>query len=71
LAIPLHIQYPGAFYHGIAQENKKVMYNHYHLFLETLEGNLSQGIRQLKGIYTQHINKKYQRVGRKFLPRNI
>jgi len=40
-----------------------LMHNHYHLLLETPEGNLSQGIRQLNGIYTQHFNKKYQRVG--------
>ena len=40
-----------------------LMHNHYHLLLETPEGNLSQGIRQLNGIYTQYINKKYQRVG--------
>jgi hypothetical protein len=39
------------------------MHNHYHLLLETPEGNLSQGIRQLNGTYTQYINKKYQRVG--------
>jgi putative transposase len=40
-----------------------LMHNHYHLLLETLEGNLSQGIRQLNGTYTQQFNKKYQRVG--------
>ncbi len=40
-----------------------LMHNHYHLLLETPEGNLSQGIRQLNGTYTQHINKKYQTVG--------
>jgi len=40
-----------------------LMHNHYHLLLETPEGNLSQGIRQLNGTYTQYFNKKYQRVG--------
>jgi putative transposase len=40
-----------------------LLHNHYHLLLETPEGNLSQGIRQLNGTYTQHFNKKYQRVG--------
>jgi len=39
------------------------LHNHYHLLLETPQGNLSQGIRQLNGTYTQHINKKYQRAG--------
>lgn len=43
-----------------------LMPNHYHLLLETPEGNLSQGIRQLNGIYTQHFNKKYQRLGHLF-----
>jgi len=33
------------------------MHNHYHLLLETPEGNLSKGIRQLNSIYTQHIKK--------------
>jgi putative transposase len=40
-----------------------LLHNHYHLLLETPEGNLSQGIRQLNGTYTQYFNKKYQRVG--------
>ena len=43
-----------------------LMHNHYHLLLETPEGNLSQGIRQLNGTYTQHFNQKYQRVGHLF-----
>jgi putative transposase len=30
--------------------------NHYHLILETPEGNLSRGMRQLNGIYTQKYN---------------
>jgi len=44
----------------------KKMHNHYHLLLETPDENLCQGIRQLNGTYTQHINKKYQRVGHLF-----
>ena len=43
-----------------------LMHNHYHLLLETPEGNISQGIRQLNGTYTQQFNKKYQRVGHLF-----
>jgi len=43
-----------------------LMHNHFHLLIETLEGNLSRGMRQLNGIYTQHINKRYQRVGHFF-----
>jgi putative transposase len=40
-----------------------LMKNHYHLLMETPEGNLSRGMRQLNGLYTQRFNKKYQRVG--------
>ena len=42
------------------------MSNHYHIVVETVEGNLSQGMRQLNGVYTQHINSAYQRVGHVF-----
>lgn len=40
-----------------------LMKNHYHLILETPDGNLSQGMRQLNGVYTQAFNKKHGRVG--------
>lgn len=39
------------------------MTNHYHLMVETVEGNLSQGMRQLNGIYTQHVNRRHGLVG--------
>ncbi len=42
------------------------MDNHYHLLVETLDGNLSQGMRQLNGVYTQYINRTHQRVGHLF-----
>lgn len=42
------------------------MSNHYHLVLETAEANLSQGMRQLNGVYTQYVNRRYQRVGHVF-----
>jgi REP element-mobilizing transposase RayT len=42
------------------------MTNHYHLIVETAEGNLSQGMRQLNGVYTQFINRRYKRVGHVF-----
>ena len=32
------------------------MSNHYHLVVETPEANLSSGMRQLNGIYTQRVN---------------
>jgi REP element-mobilizing transposase RayT len=42
------------------------MTNHYHLIIETPEGNLSQGMRQLNGVYTQTINRRHRRVGHVF-----
>lgn len=43
-----------------------LMTNHYHLVLQTPEANLSAGMQQLNGIYTQYINKVYQRCGHIF-----
>jgi len=40
-----------------------LMHNHYHLLIETPEGNLARGMRQLNGTYTQHANQRHQRVG--------
>jgi len=31
-----------------------LMTNHSHIVVETVEGNLSQGMRQLNGVYTQN-----------------
>ena len=42
------------------------MTNHYHLVVETAEGNLAQGMRQLNGVYTQTINRSHRRVGHVF-----
>ncbi|UQV44294.1 transposase [Janthinobacterium lividum] len=39
------------------------MSNHYHLLVETVEANLSQGMRQLNGVYTQHFNRRHNLVG--------
>ena len=43
-----------------------LMDNHYHLLIETPERNLSQGMRQLNGIYTQRFNRRHGRVGHVF-----
>ena len=43
-----------------------LMAHHYHLMIETPDGNLSQGMRQLNGVYTQRLNQEYQRVGHVF-----
>lgn len=42
------------------------MNNHYHLLIETPYGNLSKGMRQLNGLYTQRFNKRHKRVGHLF-----
>ena len=43
-----------------------LMSNHYHLLIETPDSNLSKGMRQLNGVYTQRFNRKHQRVGHIF-----
>ncbi|TGN38852.1 REP-associated tyrosine transposase [Marinobacter confluentis] len=43
-----------------------LMGNHYHLLIETPEANLSKGMRQLNGVYTQCFNKAHARVGHVF-----
>ncbi|WP_263079874.1 transposase [Endozoicomonas sp. Mp262] len=43
-----------------------LMTNHYHLVVETPDANLSQGMRQLNGVYTVRFNRKYGRVGHLF-----
>ncbi|MFA0110275.1 transposase [Vibrio breoganii] len=43
-----------------------LMSNHYHLLLKTPDGNLSKGMRQLNGVFTQKINRKHNRVGHLF-----
>lgn len=40
-----------------------LMNNHYHLLIETPEGNLSKGMRQLNGLYAQRFNQRHQKVG--------
>lgn len=42
------------------------MSNHYHIVVETVESNLSQGMRQLNGVYTQTFNRTHGRVGHVF-----
>jgi putative transposase len=45
--------------------------NHYHLLIETPDGNLALGMRQLNGVYTQLFNKRHQRAGHLFQGRYI
>jgi len=43
-----------------------LMTNHYHLLLEVPEGNLSIGMRQLNGVWSQQFNRRHGRVGHVF-----
>ena len=43
-----------------------LMSNHYHLMIETPDGNLSKGMRQLNGVYTQKYNRQNNKVGHVF-----
>jgi len=43
-----------------------LMANHYHLMIQTPQANLSRGMRQLNGMYTQRFNRKHDRVGHVF-----
>ncbi|MDH5668892.1 MAG: transposase [Nitrospira sp.] len=40
-----------------------LMDNHFHLLVETPDGNLSKTMRQLNGVYTQAFNLRHDRVG--------
>ena len=43
-----------------------LMGNHYHLLVETPKANLSRGMRQLNGVYTQRFNTRHASGGRVF-----
>ncbi|MCB1734868.1 MAG: transposase [Gammaproteobacteria bacterium] len=43
-----------------------LMSNHYHLLIETPDANLSQGMRQLNGVFTQKSNRRHGRSGHLF-----
>ena len=43
-----------------------LMDNHFHLLIETPEPNLSRGMRQLNGVYTQGFNRRHSKVGHLF-----
>ncbi|WP_373506686.1 transposase [Thiocapsa sp.] len=42
------------------------MTNHYHVVVETAERNLSKGMRQLNGVFTQRVNRRHGLVGHLF-----
>jgi putative transposase len=43
-----------------------LMGNHYHLMIETPEGNLTKGMRHLNGVFTQWSNRRHKRSGHLF-----
>lgn len=43
-----------------------LMHDHYHLIVETPKPNLSKGMRQLNGVYTQYFNRTHQLQGTLF-----
>ena len=43
-----------------------LMTNHYHLMIETPRPNLSRGMSQLNGMFTQRSNRRHKRVGHVF-----
>ncbi|MDD3926731.1 MAG: transposase [bacterium] len=43
-----------------------LMDNHYHLLVETPDGNLSEGMKHLNAVYTQRFNKRHGLVGHLF-----
>jgi len=43
-----------------------LMSNHYHLLVQTPDGNLSRGMRHLNGVYTQRFNRRHKKEGQLF-----
>ncbi|MBU0481188.1 MAG: transposase [Proteobacteria bacterium] len=43
-----------------------LMSNHYHLLIQTPEGNLSRGMRHINGVYTQRFNRRHKKEGQLF-----
>ncbi len=56
---------------SIANSNWKcyvycLMNNHYHILIESVDGDTSRGMRHLNGVYAQYFNWKYDRTGHLF-----
>ena len=43
-----------------------LMDSHYHIIVECPKANLSKGMRQLNGVYTQHFNRRHEKEGSLF-----
>ena len=48
-----------------------LMSNHYHLFIETPEANLSAGMKWLQNAYTRRFNTRHRAWGRLFVQRQL
>jgi len=40
-----------------------LMLNHYHLLVQTTDGNLARAMRHLNGVYTQRFNRRFSGMG--------
>ena len=49
--------------YGVVVYSYCLMPNHYHIYLQTPQGNLAKAMRQLDGNFTQKFNKRHKRVG--------
>lgn len=52
--------------HALVIHAYVLMSNHYHLLLETPDGNLSQAMHLINGSYTGYFNRRHRRVGHLF-----
>lgn len=43
-----------------------LMFNHYHLLVQTPDGNISRGMRHINGVYTQRFNRQHGEDGQLF-----
>ena len=48
-----------------------LMDNHYHLLVETPDGNLAKGMRQINGVYTQWSNRRSCAISLRQLPSRV
>ena len=52
--------------HNWLRHAYRLMDNHFHIVIQTVDCNLSAGMRQLNGLYTQWHNRTHGRVGHVF-----
>ncbi|KKW44589.1 MAG: hypothetical protein UY95_C0024G0008 [Parcubacteria group bacterium GW2011_GWA2_56_7] len=52
--------------HNLVLHAYCLMGNHYHVLIETPDGNLSRAMRDVNGHYTQNFNARHERVGHLF-----